>query len=773
LSTPLVRAACAVAAAEEPARALAAVLAACRECLGVPGAALLRAQGSRLVPLASDGLTVAERPLQGPHADGYLLRLGGQVEGLLVLAGATPLADTAHAALPPLLELAAAAVHNARLAHERADALAELAARVDALEQRAAKRVLGPELAASEERFRTLFESAACGILVRNAAGETTDVNEAARRIIGLPLAEMRGRTWSRAMAAATREDGTPFPEDERPLAIVLRTGRAVHGVTISLTRPDGEQRWIQVDSAPVFDRAGRLTQVVTSFIDVTERKRAQDAVQRSEARWKASYKGIPVPTYSWQRVDDDFVLVDYNDAAEQFTEGRIAAWRGRRARESYAAMPEIVANFERCCAEQTTITEELNYRLLTSGEERPMAVTYVFVPPDLVMVHAEDVTARREAERQRQAFAQVEKLRALGQMAGGVAHDLNQYLGLVAGHGELALRAVNQGTGGRESLVDSLNVIVQAAMDGAESVKRLLAFGRPRQDGPPVRIDVDDLLREVAKLTAPRWRDAAQAQGRPISLHIEAERDLAIDGWPESLREACTNLIFNAVDALPNGGSIRLAARRRDRRVEVEVTDTGVGMTAQVRARLFEPFFSTKGERGTGLGLPMVYGIVERHAGEIAVESTPGQGTTFRLSFPAAAPAAGAAPTAAPTAGVRPLRVLAVDDEPALARMAARMLAPDGHAVAVATSGEEAMERLAAEPFDLVISDVGMGAGMNGWELAEQVRARYPGVRVALATGWGAQIDPDEARARGIFAVLPKPYSIADMRRLATSEPS
>jgi CheY-like chemotaxis protein len=275
----------------------------------------------------------------------------------------------------------------------------------------------------------------------------------------------------------------------------------------------------------------------------------------------------------------------------------------------------------------------------------------------------------------------------------------------------------------------------------------------------------------DVVRLTAPRWRDAAQAAGAPVrvSVNLELAGDDEVMGWSASLREALTNLVFNALDAMPRGGDLQLGVRSVGAMVAVEVIDTGAGMPPDVAARIFEPFFTTKGERGTGLGLAMVYGIVERHGGQITVDSAPGRGSTFRLTFPAAAPAGDSAPRGAAPQGIKPLRVLAVDDEPALGRMAALMLAPDGHSVVVATSAEEALERLAAEPFDLVISDVGMGAGLNGWELAELVRLHYPGVRFALATGWGAQIDPDEARALGVCAVLPKPYRLADMRALAS----
>jgi PAS domain S-box-containing protein len=382
-------------------------------------------------------------------------------------------------------------------------------------------------------------------------------------------------------------------------------------------------------------------------------------------------------------------------------------------------------------------------------------------------VVVSRDVTVRRTAAERAQQLVENEKLRALGQMASGVAHDLNQSLGMVVGHSELALRAVDQGGAKSADLRDSLNTVLRTAMDGADSVKRLLTFVRAPPEGEAEEAEVASVLREVAQLTAPRWRDAAQAEGRPISLHVELDGDTMIAASPASLREALTNLVFNAVDALPQGGVIRLGARRRGGGVEVEVSDSGVGMSPDVQRRIFEPFFTTKGDRGTGVGLSMVFAIVQRYGGRIDVQSAPGRGTTFWLRFPARV-ATEAAPPAVEVSqpAVKPLRVLAVDDEPGLGRIVELMLAREGHRVEVVQSGESAVACLEQGEFDLVISDIGMGAGMNGWELAAIVRQRWPEVRFLLATGWGAAIDPAEARQRGVEAVIAKPYRLADLRK-------
>jgi signal transduction histidine kinase/CheY-like chemotaxis protein len=454
--------------------------------------------------------------------------------------------------------------------------------------------------------------------------------------------------------------------------------------------------------------------------------------------------------------------MLDYNDAAEALREADLNQSIGARASERYASQPEIVAGLNACVVHRSTVRRELRFRYPASGRERELALTYVFIPPQTVVVYSDDITERKQAEQQREAMAQSEKLRALGQMATGIAHDLNQSLMLVASYSDLARQALVQDPPNIVELEDLLTTTTQAALDGGETVKRLLLFTRAAPEQDNKRVDLSSVVRDAAQLTAPRWRDAAQAEGRPISLLIETAGHPPVQGSPGRLRELMTNLIFNAVDALPNGGSIRLRVSAEDGQGIVEVVDSGLGMSAEVQARVFEPFFTTKGEGGTGLGLAMVFGIVEQHGGHIQVQSAQGEGTTFRMTFPLLDPLSATEPSRAPVAKAAPplpLRILAVDDEPMMTKAVTRMLKPSGHLVSVAASGEEALEKLAEQPFDVVVSDMGMGAGMNGWELAEAVRTRWPRVRFLLATGWGAAMDPAEARTRGVEAVLSKPY--------------
>jgi signal transduction histidine kinase/ActR/RegA family two-component response regulator len=386
----------------------------------------------------------------------------------------------------------------------------------------------------------------------------------------------------------------------------------------------------------------------------------------------------------------------------------------------------------------------------------------------------ARDNTARREGQALRRAQAHNERLRALGEMASGIAHDLNQSLALITGYSDMVRQELGLATPDLLRVREMVDITARAALEGGLALRGLLTFVRSQElMAEAHRLDVQELLRDAARLTAPRWRDAPQAEGHPIHLSVDCPGNLAVSGSAAALREAITNLIFNAVDALPEGGAIHLLARRQDDRVIIEVHDSGSGIPLDVQPRIFDPFFTTKGERGTGLGLPQVLSIVERHTGTVDVQSDAQHGTSFLISLPAsdeAAPPDSPRPAdgaAAPPA--RSIRILIVEDEEQLARMASLVLKQRGHQVSVANSGDAAMAILQDEAaFDLVISDLGLGPGKNGWDLADVVRRNWPAARFVLVTGWGAAIDLAEARARGVDRIIAKPYRIAELRQVA-----
>jgi CheY-like chemotaxis protein/anti-sigma regulatory factor (Ser/Thr protein kinase) len=346
------------------------------------------------------------------------------------------------------------------------------------------------------------------------------------------------------------------------------------------------------------------------------------------------------------------------------------------------------------------------------------------------------------------------------------VAHDLAQNLALIAGYAEQALSALRGEPPNSSAAFDALAIVQHAALDGGETLKRLLGFAHGRGPEEHEPVNLVDIAEDVRRLTAPRWRDQAQEEGRPIAFEVDAHGAAVIQGAAAELREAVTNLVFNAIDAMPDGGRIRVTVERLGARVDVAVVDTGAGMSPEVVGRAFEPFYSTKGVHGTGLGLSQVYGVVQRHSGVVTIESEVGRGTTVRMTFPAGD---GAPSSVAPERGSAPsqsLRVLVVDDEPRLAELATVLLRQDGHRVAAVTSAEEALALLAVEHFDALVSDVSLGDGMNGWALVRRVKQSSPTIRVVLVTGWGAAIADADARARGVDAVVPKPYRGEHLRR-------
>jgi signal transduction histidine kinase/CheY-like chemotaxis protein len=370
---------------------------------------------------------------------------------------------------------------------------------------------------------------------------------------------------------------------------------------------------------------------------------------------------------------------------------------------------------------------------------------------------------AFEELQRTHDYLVQSEMLRVAGEMASGVAHDFNNVLGAILGRTQLLMRRMQGGELSSEELITSLAVIEQAAQDGRETGRRLRQFGHAAHDAATEPVDLHAMLQDAVEFTRPRWQNEALGDGVNIEMRLESHTGAWVAGRASELREVFTNLILNAVDAMPQGGCISVGARAEGERVIATVADDGMGMDEETTRRLFEPFFTTKGDGGTGLGLSVVYGIVQRHAGTIEVVSQPGEGTRMELSFPrVAAPTSLAADVAAPEA-LPSLDVMVVDDEEPVREVLRDIAVACGQRAVAFGSGEEALRGLRPGAFQLVLTDLGM-PGMTGWDLARRVRAVDPEVTIVFVTGWGEDVDRRAADNAGADLVLAKPFNIEDV---------
>jgi signal transduction histidine kinase/ActR/RegA family two-component response regulator len=361
--------------------------------------------------------------------------------------------------------------------------------------------------------------------------------------------------------------------------------------------------------------------------------------------------------------------------------------------------------------------------------------------------------------------LVQQERLRALGEMASGIAHDFNNALAPILGYSELLLHRPEQ-WGDQARVAEYLTLIKTGAQDAANIVRRLREFARSREADEALQtVQLNTLIGEMVALTRPRWKDQALAQGRQIMIETDLGPVPGIAGNGADLREALTNLLFNAVDALPQGGTITLRTRADGDQVLLEVSDTGTGMPEEVRQRCLEPFFTTKGEHGTGLGLAMVYGIIQRHDGTLEIESAPGQGTTICLRFPARSEPLVPATRQSAVGPTRALHVLVVDDEERLRAVAVAYLTGDGHTVETAVDGVAGLARFLAGAFDLVITDQAM-PGMTGDQLALAIKAASPTTPVIMMTGLGDLMEATGERPSGVDTVVSKPATLEELRR-------
>jgi PAS domain S-box-containing protein len=691
-------------------------------------------------------------------------------------------------------------------------------------------------LAESEGRVRAVLNSALSAVVVIDAQGRVADWNPRAEGMFGWSAAEASGRQLDELIIpprfhAAHRAGLARY--------LATRAGTILNRlVELSALRRDGSEFPVELSISPLTTGA---TVTFCGFVtDITSRKEAEQRVQAQLSRLALLHditraigdrQDLPsIFQVVLRRLEDqlpvDFAcLCRYNPESKSLIIASIGAGSAplaaRLALAERMVLPIDPDGLAQCVAGQLVYEPDTGRvpfafaQRLAAGGLQSLVVAPLLVESQVfgILVAARSAaqafqSADCEFLRQlsehvglashsvqlygalQQAYddlrqtqhtvMQQERLRALGQMASGIAHDINNAISPVALYTESLLeREPNLS----ERTRAYLTTIQQSIEDVAGTVARMREFYRPREAQLQLaRVDLNRTVEQVVELTRARWSDLPQQRGVFIELKTELLPALpAIMGAEGEIRDALTNLIFNAVDAMPDGGTLTLRSRlvpgatvadpHGPNSVYVEVADTGIGMDEETRRRCLEPFFTTKGERGTGLGLAMVYGMVQRHSADFEITSAPGRGTAVRLIFATAETELATTPVpATDEAPSRRLRILLVDDDPMLIKSLRDILDGDGHTVTATDGGQSGIDAFnsalaAGKPHEVVITDLGMPY-VDGRRVAAAIKTASPATPVIMLTGWGKRLLAENDVPAHVDRVISKPPRLAEIRR-------
>jgi PAS domain S-box-containing protein len=694
----------------------------------------------------------------------------------------------------------------------------------DHLELRVRQRTAELEKAGeTDSRLASIIASSDDAIASKDLEGIITTWNPGAERLFGYSAQEAVGKPMAMLIP--------PERSSEEPLILarIARGETTDHFETVRIHK-DGHKIDVSVTISPVRDSQGRIVGASKIARDITDRKLWEVKVQAQLARLNLlqqvtraigerqdiqSIFQVVVRTLE-EHLPVDFCCICLHDPAEN---ALIVTSVGLHSRAlamelamSEQARIEIDQNgLSRCVrgqlvyeADITQVAFPFPQRLargaLSTMVAAPLLVEskvfgvliaarqqahgfssgdceflqqvseHVALATHQAQLHGALQQAYDDLRQTQRAVMQQERLLALGQMASGIAHDINNAISPVSLYTDSLLEQPDLSPRTRSHL----ETIQRAIDDVARTVSRMREFYRQREPQMTLApVDLNSLVQQVVDLTRARWSDMAQQRGIVIEMRTEPAPELpAIMGADNEIREALINLIFNAVDAMPNGGPLTLRTHVKHTRgvVQVEVIDAGIGMDEDTRRRCLEPFFTTKGERGTGLGLAMVYGTMQRHSADIEIESVVGKGTTVRLSFAIpTTPAVGAAVSTTASTAVPPLRILIVDDDPLVLKSLCETLEADGHSVTTAEGGQAGIDAFLAaraqnNPFPVVITDLGMPY-VDGRKVSGAVKTAAPGTIVLLLTGWGQRLVADGDVPAHVDRVLAKPPKLRDLR--------
>jgi PAS domain S-box-containing protein len=635
----------------------------------------------------------------------------------------------------------------------------------------------------SQEIFQSIFEESPIGKEIFDVEGWLQDINRSCLEIFGISgiTRIMKFNLFS--------DPNIPESEKER-----LRRGEMVRcecAFDFEKIKRSGLYRTSRLGTAMIdliitpLRKDGQITGFLAQLQDISEQKLTEEALRQSEEKYRLLVNQIPAVVF---RGYPDWSLDVYDRKIETLTGYPKEDFDSRRLKWCDLILPEDYLSAQQKFVQglETTRSYVAEYRIRKKSGDCVWirAEARIFLIPqggiDFVSGIFIDITAQkdlentltrayRELHQTQEIFMQQERLRIMGQIASGIAHDVSNHLVPIIGTLDLVLQ-------GDEALPTPLQgyfeAIHVAATDIASTIDRLRDFYRLQKQGELSTINLNLIIEQAINLTRFRWKNETQRHGRVIEVSRDLQADLPrFTGIESEIRDALINLMLNAIDAIPEHGSITLRSRFRDGQVILEIEDSGQGMDEETLRCCTTPFFTTKGLQGSGLGLVMVKGTMERYQGKLEINSRPGEGTTARLYFPYQEAAEPVFPELRELlAETYPLHILYVEDEPAVQAVTRELLERDNHRVVVASDGQTALGTLffgqhKHRPFDLVITDLGMPY-MNGYELAAQIKKEYPHIPVAILTGWEIIPVDDQEKSQADF-LLNKPIRLERLREL------
>jgi PAS domain S-box-containing protein len=620
---------------------------------------------------------------------------------------------------------------------------------VEALLERLSIAIAQAELfemvARGKTEWETTFDAMSDGIFIFDGAGELKRVNRAGAAMEALHPRLLLGRQCC-AILRSNEGDATCVVER------ALETGRSV---TIEIT-PNRLNRPLLVSVEPVLDEQNKVIGVVCTARDLSDLRKVQAVAREHQSLLNNILESARESIYA---VDTEGKFKWCNTATLKGLGYQRSSFIGRSLLDMvYEADRPLVQEKFDAALNGAPQTYEMRYfahdgRLRYARvDNSPLVVEGQTTG---VLGIARDITEQKE---ERERAARADKLRALGQLASGVAHDFNNSLAAILGRAQLLRRQVEE-----PALVRNLDIIQTAAEDAAATVRRIQTFARKSPVKEFELVDVGSLLNDAIEITRTRWQNEARIRGLEYEVKLIAGKGQTTYGSASELREVFVNMIVNAVDAMPRGGKLSISCRRKDTRLQLQFSDNGMGMPDDVRQKIFEPFFSTKGAHGTGLGLSVSYSIIERHAGSISVVSEPGNGTRFTIDLPAAGPASSFDDSSPIGDELPSLRILVIDDELPVRETLAEMLAAVNHKVELAGSGQEALQKMRQHVFDFVFTDLAMPE-MDGWETARSIRKDWPDVKIVLVTGYGPTTTPPPGEENLVDAIIGKPFDFTQV---------